>query len=94
MIDRLNTSASLYRIAPCLNHSINEIKLYFFNLDLNNNKQTFASEKNVVEHKKLTFRPHQVKAIVNALPKVKVMVIDVLMMSQVESETLKVNYIS
>ena len=40
----------------------------------------------MVEHKKRTFRPHQVKAIVNALPKVKVMVIDVLMTSQVESE--------
>ena len=48
----------------------------------------------MVEHKKRTFRPYQVKAIVNALPKVKVMVIDVLMTLQVESEILKVNYIS
>ena len=50
----------------------------------------------MLEHKKRTLRPHQVKAIVNVLHKVKVMVIDVLMMSQVESEMaphLKVNYI-
>ena len=63
-------------------------------MDLNINKQAFASENNVAERKKRTFRPHQVKAIVNALAKVKV--IDVLMTSQVESEmapNLKVNYI-
>ena len=40
--------------------------------------------------KKRAFRPHQVKAIVNALPKVKVKVIDILMMSQVESETVHI----
>ena len=64
-------------------------------MDLNINKQAFASENNVAERKKRTLRPHQVKAIVNALAKVKV--IDVLMTSQVESEmapNLKVNYIS